>query len=61
MQAEALDASLSAIETLERASPDASLQDIKALLGRMLFSGRSAHKKVRGHPTVHSTRFSANV
>lgn len=47
MQAEALDASLSAIETLERASPDASLQDIKALLGRMLFSGRSAHKKVR--------------
>lgn len=45
-QAEALDPDLSAIETLERAALDATVQDIKALLGRMLFSGRSAHKKV---------------
>lgn len=48
LQAEALDQQLSAIETLERAAPDAQMQDIKALLGRMLFSGRAAHKKVRG-------------
>lgn len=45
-QAEALDADQSAIETLERAAPDAQMQEIKALLGRMLFSGRAAHKKV---------------
>jgi ATPase subunit of ABC transporter with duplicated ATPase domains len=45
-QAEALDPELSATDTLERAAPDAELQDIKALLGRMLFSGRAAHKKV---------------
>jgi ATPase subunit of ABC transporter with duplicated ATPase domains len=45
-QAEALDPQLSAIETLERAAPDAEMQDIKALLGRMLFSGRAGHKKV---------------
>jgi hypothetical protein len=48
-QAEALDSELSATETLERAAPDAELQDIKALLGRMLFSGRAAHKKVLLH------------
>ena len=47
LQAEALDQQLSAVETLERAAPDAEMQDIKALLGRMLFSGRAAHKKVR--------------
>lgn len=46
-QAEALDPKLSAIQVLENAAPNANTQDVKALLGRMLFSGSSAHKKVR--------------
>eukprot|EP00208_Stichococcus_sp_RCC1054_P004289 CAMPEP_0206141502 /NCGR_PEP_ID=MMETSP1473-20131121/13139_1 /ASSEMBLY_ACC=CAM_ASM_001109 /TAXON_ID=1461547 /ORGANISM="Stichococcus sp, Strain RCC1054" /LENGTH=931 /DNA_ID=CAMNT_0053536099 /DNA_START=181 /DNA_END=2976 /DNA_ORIENTATION=+ len=45
-QAEALDPKLSAIQVLENAAPNANTQDVKALLGRMLFSGSSAHKKV---------------
>ena len=48
MQADALDLDASVQETLERsAGADAQLSDIKALLGRMMFTGKSVHKKVR--------------
>ena len=47
VQAQALEPQLSVLETLERAAPDATLNDIKALLGRMMFSGKAMHKKVR--------------
>ena len=47
VQAEALDLNLSVQETLEQAATDAQLNDIKALLGRMMFTGKSIHKKVR--------------
>ena len=47
MQAEALDLELSVQETLERSATDAQLNDIKALLGRMMFTGKAVHKKVR--------------
>ena len=30
-----------------RAAPDAQLNDVKALLGRMMFTGRSVQKKAR--------------
>ncbi len=47
MQADALDLDASVQETLERsAGADAQLSDIKALLGRMMFTGKSVHKKV---------------
>ena len=47
MQADALDLEASVQETLERsAGADAQLSDIKALLGRMMFTGKSVHKKV---------------
>ena len=46
-QAEALDPSKTAIETLQYASPDAKLNDIKALLGKMLFNGAAMEKPVR--------------
>ncbi len=46
MQAEALDLDLSVQETLERSATEAQLNDIKALLGRMMFTGKSVHKKV---------------
>ena len=46
VQAEALDLDVSVQETLERAATDAQLNDIKALLGRMMFTGKSVHKKV---------------
>ena len=39
-------------ETLERSATDAQLNDIKALLGRMMFTGKAVHKKVR--PQIHS-------
>ncbi|KAJ9523392.1 hypothetical protein QJQ45_005295 [Haematococcus lacustris] len=45
-QAEALDLDLTVVETLVQAAPDAKLADLKALLGRMLFSGLSVDKKV---------------
>lgn len=45
-QAEALDPKLTVIETLQRAAPDAKLNDIKALLGKMLFSGAGMEKRV---------------
>ena len=45
-QAEELDLELTALETLVRAAPDARLDDIKALLGRMLFSGSGMERRV---------------
>ena len=47
VQAEALDANLTVMDTLVRAAPDAQLNDVKALLGRMMFTGRSVQKKAR--------------
>ena len=50
VQADALDLDLSVQDTLERsAGTDVQLSDIKALLGRMMFTGRAVHKKVRPH------------
>jgi ATPase subunit of ABC transporter with duplicated ATPase domains len=45
-QAEALDLKKNAIETLQHASPDAKLNDIKALLGKMMFNGAAMEKPV---------------
>eukprot|EP00890_Picochlorum_soloecismus_P006450 jgi/Picsp_1/6806/NSC_04145-R1_abc transporter family protein len=45
-QAEALDLKKNAIETLQHASPDAKLNDVKALLGKMMFNGASMEKPV---------------
>lgn len=45
-QAEALDPQVTVLDTLIRASPDAKLNDLKQLLGRMLFSGTAMDKKV---------------
>ncbi|EFN51164.1 hypothetical protein CHLNCDRAFT_28318, partial [Chlorella variabilis] len=45
-QAQALDLNLTVIETLVRAAPDAKLNEIKGLLGKMLFSGTGMEKKV---------------
>ena len=45
-QSEALDPNLTVLKTLELAAPDAELQDIKAILGRMMFSGAAMDKKV---------------
>jgi len=44
-QAEALDGRLTVLETLQRAAPDAQTNELKQLLGRMLFSGTAAEKK----------------
>eukprot|EP00210_Caulerpa_lentillifera_P005106 g4878.t1 len=44
-QAEALDLHLTALSTLIQAAPDADLDEIKALLGRMMFSGAAMNKK----------------
>ena len=50
LQADALDLEANVQETLERsAGTDVLLSDIKALLGRMLFTGKSVHKKVNVH------------
>ncbi|KAL6767319.1 hypothetical protein ACKKBF_B34805 [Auxenochlorella protothecoides x Auxenochlorella symbiontica] len=46
-QAEALDPNISVLETLERAAPDARMDDIKALLGRMMFTGSAQEKTVK--------------
>ena len=46
-QAEELDLELSALETLKRAAPDAKLDEVKALLGRMLFSGAGMERQVK--------------
>ena len=47
-QAEALDPHATVLETVEAAAPDADadLADVKALLGRMQFGGKSMHKRV---------------
>lgn len=45
-QSEALDLSLSVIETLEHAADEAKQDEIKALLGKMMFSKASFEKKV---------------
>lgn len=45
-QAEALDLNLTVLDTLIQAAPDAKLNDIKALLGKMMFSGAGFDKKV---------------
>ena len=44
-QAEALDPNLSAIETLQKAAPDARLDEVKALLGKMAFNGAGMNKQ----------------
>lgn len=49
MQSEALDPKLTVIDTMVEAAPDAKINDIKALLGRMMFSGKSMEKKVEIH------------
>ncbi|KAF6252209.1 P-loop containing nucleoside triphosphate hydrolase protein [Scenedesmus sp. NREL 46B-D3] len=46
-QAEALDLSTSVLDTLVRSAPDAKINDLKQLLGRMLFSGNAMEKKVK--------------
>jgi ATPase subunit of ABC transporter with duplicated ATPase domains len=46
-QAEALDGERTVLETLQRAAPDAQTNELKQLLGRMLFSGLSIDKKVK--------------
>ncbi|GBF90920.1 ABC transporter F family member-like [Raphidocelis subcapitata] len=46
-QAEALDLELTVLETLERSAPDAQLNELKQLLGRMMFSGTAMDKKVK--------------
>ena len=45
-QAEALDGKKTVLNTLVEAAPDAELPDVKALLGRMMFSGSAMEKKV---------------
>ncbi len=55
MQADALDLEASVQETLERAAgADVQLSEIKALLGRMLFTGKSVHKSVRSSQPRYS-------
>ena len=46
VQAEALDGKKTVLNTLIEAAPDAELPDVKALLGRMMFSGTAMEKKV---------------
>ena len=45
-QADALDLKQSVLNTMIKAAPDAQLNDVKALLGRMMFSGKAMEKKV---------------
>lgn len=52
LQSEALDPKLTVIDTMIRAAPEANLNDIKALLGRMMFSGKAMEKKVLSAPTT---------
>lgn len=48
-QADALDLKQNVLQTMVKAAPDAQLNDVKALLGRMMFSGKAMEKKVRFH------------
>ena len=45
-QAQALEPGRTVLETVVQAAPDAQLDDVKALLGRMLFTGLTVNKKV---------------
>lgn len=45
-QADALDLQLSVLQTMVKAAPDAQLNDVKALLGRMMFNSKAMEKKV---------------
>ena len=45
-QAQALEPGHTVLETVVQAAPDAQLDDVKALLGRMLFTGLTVNKKV---------------
>lgn len=45
-QADALDLKMSVLQTMIKAAPEAQLNDVKALLGRMMFSGKAMEKKV---------------
>ncbi|GAB4823640.1 hypothetical protein N2152v2_010686 [Parachlorella kessleri] len=53
-QAEALDLDLTVLDTLIRAAPDAKLNDIKGLLGKMLFSGKGMEKKASIHASTQA-------
>jgi hypothetical protein len=44
-----LDLNISVLDTLIHSSPDAKINDLKQLLGRMLFSGLAMDKKVWRH------------
>mmetsp|Transcript_29389 Transcript_29389/g.52542 ORF Transcript_29389/g.52542 Transcript_29389/m.52542 type:complete len:686 (-) Transcript_29389:55-2112(-) len=46
-QAEALDLEETVLGTLEKAAPDAKINDIKRLLGQMMFSGKAMEKQVK--------------
>ena len=51
LQSEALDTKLTVTDTMVNAAPLAKINDIKALLGRMMFSGKAMDKKVPpSHP-----------
>lgn len=45
-QAEALDLEKNVLDTLVQSAPDAKINELKQLLGRMLFSGTAMEKKV---------------
>ena len=51
-QADALDLKQSVLDTMIKAAPDAQLNDVKALLGRMMFSGKAMEKKVSVIPSL---------
>ena len=50
LQSEALDTRLTVTDTMVDAAPLAKINDIKALLGRMMFSGKAMDKKVPPSP-----------
>lgn len=53
-QADALDLQQSVLQTMVKAAPDAQLNDVKALLGRMMFNSKAMEKKVcTARPSPH--------
>lgn len=60
LQSEALDPQLTVTDTMVEAAPDAKINDIKALLGRMMFSGKSMEKSVRNLPDEGKLSGSSN-
>ena len=58
LQSEALDTKLTVTDTMVNAAPLAKINDIKALLGRMMFSGKAMDKKV---PPSHSCPLTRNA